>query len=269
MNITELLDRPIAYHRVFVTLTGSVKAAILLSQAMYWQKRAKQADGWWYKTAEEWQEETGLTRHELDTARRDCEKYLKTDLRDAPARMYWRVDEDELSSSLFAEKRQTGLPESDKQVSPKATNINRNAETTTEINYKGEKSPSILKTDELPLEWQIVGNVENITGIDETHSERMDFANILAMGTPDPTQAYQIAMAFQDERGITLLTNKAKNQRKVVIEMIRMGVTGEDVKRATRQLMDKKMTVADLFSVSKTAIDLANKPTPKQEGFYL
>src|SRR3990172_5324235 len=132
MNITDLLDRPIAYHRVFVTLTGSVKAAILLSQAMYWQKRARQADGWWYKTAEEWQEETGLPRHEQDTARRDAEKYLKTDLRDAPARLYWHVDEDTLFSALFAENGQSSLTKSGKLDSRKASTIKRNAETTTE-----------------------------------------------------------------------------------------------------------------------------------------
>lgn len=141
-NVTELLDRPIAYHRVFVTLTGSVKAAILLSQAMYWQKRAKRNDGWWYKTAEEWEEETGLSRRELETARRDCEKYLKTDLRDSPARLYWKVDEEVLSKDLiqFGGKRQTeiggnvetSLAESAKPVSTKTPNINRNAETTTE-----------------------------------------------------------------------------------------------------------------------------------------
>ena len=61
VNALNLLDRPIAYHRVFVTLTGSVKAAVLLSQAVYWQKRAKQTDGWWYKTAEDWEDETVLS----------------------------------------------------------------------------------------------------------------------------------------------------------------------------------------------------------------
>lgn len=132
MNITDLLDRPIAYHRIFVTLTGSVKAAILLSQAMYWQKRAKQADGWWYKTAEEWTEETGLTRHEQDTAREACKDYLKTDLRDAPARLYWHVDDERLSADLFAINGQSSLTKSGKLDSRNSSNINKKAETTTE-----------------------------------------------------------------------------------------------------------------------------------------
>lgn len=132
MDIADLLDRPIAYHRVFVTLTGSVKAAILLSQAVYWQKRARQSDGWWYKTTEEWQDETGLTRHEQDTARAACSKYLKTDLRDVPARLYWHVDEHALSADLLDENRHPSLAKSGKLDSRKAANINRNAKTTTQ-----------------------------------------------------------------------------------------------------------------------------------------
>lgn len=132
MSTVDLLDRPIAYHRVFVELTHSVKAAVMLSQAVYWQKRAKQKDGWWYKTAEEWEEETGLSRHEQDTARKQCEKYLKSDLRDVPARLYWKIDESALSADLIAISGQSSLPESGKLDSRKQTNINRNAETTTE-----------------------------------------------------------------------------------------------------------------------------------------
>lgn len=132
MQIYELLDRPIAYHRIFVDLTGSVKAAVLLSQALYWQKRARQADGWWYKTAEEWQEETGLSKREQDTARKECAKYLQTDLRGVPATLYWKVNEEDLTKALiqFSGKRETGLDESAKQESTKARNTNRNAETT-------------------------------------------------------------------------------------------------------------------------------------------
>lgn len=134
MNILDLLDRPIAYHRVFVTLTKSVKAAVLLSQAIYWQKRASQTDGWWYKTAEEWQEETGLTKHEQDTARRDCEPYLTSDLRGVPATLYWKIDEEKLTKALiqFSGKRKTRISESAKQVTRKAQNIKRNTEITTE-----------------------------------------------------------------------------------------------------------------------------------------
>ena len=68
-QLLQLLDRPIAFHRCFVTLTGSVTAALMLSQALYWQRRCKEPEGWWYKTLEEWTEETGLNRRETEAAR--------------------------------------------------------------------------------------------------------------------------------------------------------------------------------------------------------
>lgn len=132
MKITQLLDRPIAYHRVFVTLTRNVKAAIMLSQACYWQERAKQADGWWYKTAEEWEEETGLSEHEQRTARKDCEKYLLSQRKGIPAQLFWKVDEDALKADLIGENVQTRIAESANQETRFGTNINKNTENTTE-----------------------------------------------------------------------------------------------------------------------------------------
>lgn len=134
MGMTDLLDRPIAYHRVFVTLTGSVRGAILLSQAVYWQKRARQTDGWWYKTKAEWEDETGLSRRELDTARKECELFLKTERRDVPARLYWKLDDKAIEKAIvqLGGKRLTGEAENADLVRAKTPNIKRNAETTTE-----------------------------------------------------------------------------------------------------------------------------------------
>jgi hypothetical protein len=64
----KIFDRPIAFQRPFVELTGSVTAALFLSQAYYWSSRTTLQDGWFYKTREEWEEETGLTRYELETS---------------------------------------------------------------------------------------------------------------------------------------------------------------------------------------------------------
>jgi len=148
LNLEQVLDRPIAYHRVFVTLTGSVTAAVFLSQAVYWQKRAKQPDGWFYKTAAEWEEETGLTRHEQETARKRCKKYLKSILRGIPATLFWRVDLPALYHALEfelpggvprvtpAENRKTSLPESGKLADRKAANFNKVSETTPENTYR-------------------------------------------------------------------------------------------------------------------------------------
>lgn len=70
MNLLKLLDRPITFHRCFVDITGSINAALMLSNAVYWtNKLPPERDGWFHKTKEEWTEETGLTIREQDTAR--------------------------------------------------------------------------------------------------------------------------------------------------------------------------------------------------------
>lgn len=73
MTLEELIDtlteRPVAFHRGFVKLTGSINAALMLSQAMYWRKRTKDENGWFYKSREEWEQETGMTRREQENAR--------------------------------------------------------------------------------------------------------------------------------------------------------------------------------------------------------
>lgn len=69
--LLDLLSKPIAFHPAFVKIAGSVAAGVMLSQAFYWSKnrRAVQREGWFYKSHVEWEEETGLSRREQQTAR--------------------------------------------------------------------------------------------------------------------------------------------------------------------------------------------------------
>lgn len=69
LGLSSLLEsaRPIAFNINFARLTGDAKAALFLSQLVYWTRRGADVlanDGWIYKTREQWEVETGLTRHE-------------------------------------------------------------------------------------------------------------------------------------------------------------------------------------------------------------
>lgn len=66
-------------------------------------------------------------------------------------------------------------------------------------------------------------------------------------------------------RRIIIPQGKAKGNRKAAREMLDQNVKPEHVKQATQNLIEKKMTVTDLFSVSKTAIDLAHQPVTESE----
>ena len=211
MKLTQLLDRPIAYHRCFVTITGSVKAAIMLSQAMYWQARAKQKNGYWYKSAEEWEEETGLTRHEQQTARKDCEKFLLSDLRGVPATLFWKVDEVALQAALFSENSETSFTESVKLDLRNQSNINKNTETTTEITQDIDIAKISKKIDELKFKfnpntptllkiWTIDYGFSAdviIRALDMSHGKSVNYADAILTGWKrdgvPPTREEQIA----------------------------------------------------------------------------
>ena len=112
------LGRVIAFHRGFVDLTGTVHGALLLSQALYWQGHAKADDGWWHKTKEEWEHELGLSRRYLDSAAKDCQRWLKTELKGMPAITFWQLDVQLLEvdlSDLSTATRQTRLAANAKQ----------------------------------------------------------------------------------------------------------------------------------------------------------
>ncbi|HJQ26399.1 MAG TPA: hypothetical protein VKA60_20970 [Blastocatellia bacterium] len=92
--IEQFLRRPIAFHRVFVRVTKSVNAALMLSQAYYWKDKGHDPDGWFYKTQAEWKEETGLSRYEQESARKvlRATKFWEERKRGIPGKMYFRVN---------------------------------------------------------------------------------------------------------------------------------------------------------------------------------
>lgn len=154
MDIFEFLDRPIAYHRSLVPLAGTA-GAIFLSQAIYWSKRTSNPDLWFYKTAEEWEDETGLTRRVQERVREElrAKGILEEKLADNPAKLYFRVNQDKLLSFY----------ETLKQVSTKSENKFRQkvkplyTENTTKITHTTEerKTPFVVeknsKNSILPL----------------------------------------------------------------------------------------------------------------------
>lgn len=119
MDILDILNRPIAYHRCFVPF-GGVTGAVMLSQAVYWQQRTTRDDDFFYKTAIEWQAETGLTTREQKTARVRLVKagVLIEKKCGVPCKVHYQVDKKKLSELL----RKTSLDKSAKLDSTKAPN---------------------------------------------------------------------------------------------------------------------------------------------------
>ena len=134
-NLTDLLDRPIAFHRVFVVIAGGVLPALMLSQAFYWSKRTEDPLGWFWKTQAEWEEETGMGRREQETARARLRqtRFWQEDLRGIPAKVHFRVGLDLLAADLLGRTCQTSMAESAKHITESTPKIT--AETTAETTH--------------------------------------------------------------------------------------------------------------------------------------
>ena len=101
--VLEIFDLPITFHRCFVRVTGSVTAALMLSQAMAWTEQlAPEVEGWFMRSQGDWSEETGLSRWEQETARRVLRNcgLLEERKMGIPARLWFRVNMARLAAAL-------------------------------------------------------------------------------------------------------------------------------------------------------------------------
>lgn len=177
MKPGKVYDRNISFNRAFVDLGIGITGALLLSQAVYWSRRTKDVDGWFFKSGRDWEDETGLTRHEQETARRRLIDLglLEESKRGVPCTVHFRVRADVLDSmihggqaSLFVEdnpvcgkpanwiagNQQTGLRKSRKPVCGEpASKPAGNPPTITETTNKETTAKSSSRADGAPISW--------------------------------------------------------------------------------------------------------------------
>lgn len=109
--IALLQDRPVAYHPMLAKILGGVKEAIFVSQLLYWHGKGSRPDGFIWKTREEFQEETGLTRYEQETARRHLRDLgvLEEKRKGVPGKMHYRLDTGKLGELIIKHNESTML----------------------------------------------------------------------------------------------------------------------------------------------------------------
>jgi len=201
--LDDLLDRPIAFNPAFKKITGSTVAALMLSQAWYWSKRTSDENGWFFKIGTEWEDETGLSRSEQETARKILKSLglMEEELRGVPARLYYRVEKEEIYNMLgiqFAGNQQTSLLEGSIPDGDILANINRNAEITTGITPPEKKQKKDLLDGMLESE----GIGERITACTNTFEETFGFG-ILPWGSNGIWKKFQRwVFGFTNDLGI-------------------------------------------------------------------
>jgi hypothetical protein len=176
MKLSEYLigvGKSVAYYPKLRRITGSTNATIFLCQLIYWiGKEDEKSDGWVYKTAEEIEEETGLSYDEQKTARKKLiengiiqEKYKRLE-----HLIYFKVDLDKLNAAWETPVPEHRNPTMGKAVSPHS--LNRTAENTPEnttpcvdldpLSIYTQQEKEVIK--EILKYWQL-----SVPGISENH----------------------------------------------------------------------------------------------------
>lgn len=111
------IGKPVAYYPKLSAITGGVKETLLLCQLIYWQGKQESRNGWIYKTREELTEETGLSRYEQETARKNLIKkgFLEEKLAGIPARLHYRVNVEAVNEAWNEYIESSSLGEYSKQ----------------------------------------------------------------------------------------------------------------------------------------------------------
>lgn len=93
--------RSILYIKFFAELSGSINAAILLSQLLYWWGKGSKK-GWVFKTANEMREETGLTKDQQASAIKIWEdsEVLEVERFGSPPKRHFKIDIEKLLDLL-------------------------------------------------------------------------------------------------------------------------------------------------------------------------
>ncbi|HOI97237.1 MAG TPA: hypothetical protein PLA19_01915 [Candidatus Pacearchaeota archaeon] len=128
-----LSSRQIAFNPDLAKALGSANAGLFLSQLLFWWDKGNNKN-WIYKTIDEVENETTLSRAEQDTAIKICKKFnlLKVERKGIPAKRHFQLDITKIVNLL-----ETTLLKNDNQVCRYRTNLitkstQSNSETTTE-----------------------------------------------------------------------------------------------------------------------------------------
>lgn len=172
-------QKPIAFNKHYVDLGCGINGALMLSQLVYWADKAKDPNGWIYKTGKEWTEETGLNRREQDTARKNLRELglIEEHKHGVPCKIHYKINQDELYRKLLesAQKRQTECTERTncmhKSAKLNAQNSQTNTESTAESTAETLKDIRVIEIFDF---WKTVFNKSNRVKLDKLREGKIN-----------------------------------------------------------------------------------------------
>ncbi|NBD34377.1 MAG: hypothetical protein GVY30_00075 [Chloroflexi bacterium] len=284
-----LTDRPIAYHPELASIGGGAAAGIFLSQLLYWTPRGKLPDGWIWKSAKEWEEETGLTPTEQRRARRKLKEreLINEDLAGVPATLHFQVDLDRLAELLtgegfpqdndplprdehgrfISEEETPSLPETGKlnEAPPSLPKTGKLDHRKPENKHAGNRKTSSPETGQLSRDYpettpeipDIISNEPQPTSEESTTSAEEQFTSLFGPD-PEPTKPKEKIDWTNEEERNRRLRNASRRYGE------RTGATGADPDRRRIHARDG-ISAENLYSVHRTLRD-AGIPTPGSDA---
>ncbi|WOD19817.1 hypothetical protein [Paraburkholderia kirstenboschensis] len=255
MKLTDLLreiGRPIAYHPGLAPKLGGVNAAVLFGQLFYWQARTQNPLGV-FKTADELEEETGLSYEEQRTARKALRTrgvLVETNKR-LEHKLFFRIDEDALEALLCGDApkqvkstsrngespfRETGKPKSadeQKPCPPTVENLDR-----------GDGKDQVVIQTKTTAE-----TTSEITAA-ATHAKPPvdNFAAAAASDSKSENNPERVLtdllIAMEAERGKSLTIDRTKD-RVHVLTWVGKGVNADQLREAHRRAVARRNDDSD------------------------
>ena len=120
-------DQVIAFKRMYVDVMGDIVGALWLSQLAYWQPKAKRTDGFVYKSYDEWEKETGLSKYQIKRSADKAEDMgiveVKLKRANGAPTLHYRINHPKLNATInsiikFLDNQET--VKSDSEVSRKS-----------------------------------------------------------------------------------------------------------------------------------------------------
>lgn len=189
--------------RAFVDLTGDLKAALFLSQCVYWSSRSS-TQGLFYKTYQEWQNEIAMSRYEIDQCRKRSLRWVTTRLKQAKGApvLHYSVHMEMIAADLIdlysteeSSGSQMDLRETDKSICKKPANpfVSDSQMDLSESDISSMRALNVLTetTSELTAEITAEINSTPPTKIDSTQNNDSNHAAVLPQKILDALQSFQ------------------------------------------------------------------------------
>jgi hypothetical protein len=99
-------ENVIAVNRTLCQFMGGLEGGVFLAQMLHWCDKGSNPQGWIYKTYAEWEEETFLSKYQVNQAAKKCIErgFLETTVRKARGNptVHYRLLQDEFITAILA-----------------------------------------------------------------------------------------------------------------------------------------------------------------------